>query len=133
MTSQISDVVEKISRTESSVQHRCGIAAMSPIIAAIRAANKSSQTPGQAAAKNEETPLAKAVHDRFVPLFPLGLSLLFTETDFFPSCSSKIADEASNGLIGALLKDSLFNGGRMAQEGGNARGFIFPPTTSSPY
>lgn len=110
MTAQIGDLVEKIGKTEQSVQHRCGIGAMSPIIAAARAAK--SKTAGgdkkdDKAAKEEETPLAKAVRD-----------------------SSKVSVEASHGLIGALLKDSLFNGGRLAKEGGNADGFELPPVPS---
>jgi len=43
--------------------------------------------------------------------------------------STKVSVEASHGLIGALLKDSLFNGGRLAKEGGNADGFDLPPVT----
>lgn len=69
MTSQIGDLVEKISKTEQSVQHRCGIGAMAPIIAAARAA-KSKQASGDKKddkeVKNEETPLSKAVKDRCV-------------------------------------------------------------------
>ena len=44
--------------------------------------------------------------------------------------STKVSVEASHGLIGALLKDSIFNGGRLAQDGGNAEGFHLPPVTS---
>ncbi|KAI5476742.1 COP9 signalosome complex subunit 5 [Pseudohyphozyma bogoriensis] len=109
----ISDLVQKISKTESSVQHRCGIGAMSPVIAAVRAAKNRSGGAGNAATggaadkekKDEETALSKAVKD-----------------------STKISTEASHGLIGALLKDSLFNGGKLAQEGGNtSEGFTLPP------
>jgi COP9 signalosome complex subunit 5 len=69
MTAQIGDLVEKLGKTEQSVQHRCGIGAMSPVIAAARAAkNKSGggDKKDDKEAKNEETPLAKAVRDRFV-------------------------------------------------------------------
>lgn len=76
MTSQIGDLVEKLSRTETSVQHRCGIGAMSPIIAAARAAqNKSSESSFKSSkasenkeVKREETLLAKAVKDRCVSI-----------------------------------------------------------------
>lgn len=74
MTSQIGDLVEKLHRTETSVQHRCGIGAMSPIIAAARAAkgkmlgNGGDSSMGKEddgkEVKGEETALAKAVKDR---------------------------------------------------------------------
>lgn len=71
MTSQIGDLVEKLSRTETSVQHRCGIGAMSPIIAAARAAKNKGLESGfngnvkeNKEVKGEETALAKAVKDR---------------------------------------------------------------------
>ena len=37
--------------------------------------------------------------------------------------------EATHGLIGALIKDTLFNGGKLAQAGGNQNGekFLLPP------
>lgn len=39
--------------------------------------------------------------------------------------------EASHGLIGALIKDSIFNGGRLAQAGGTTdKGFRMPPHAS---
>lgn len=65
MTAQIGDIVEKLGRTETSVQHRCGIGAMSPIIAAARAAkNRTNGGPEKKDDKAEETPLAEAVRDR---------------------------------------------------------------------
>ncbi|ORY41115.1 COP9 signalosome complex subunit 5 [Leucosporidium creatinivorum] len=106
MTSQIGDLVEKIGKTEQSVQHRCGIGAMAPIIAAARAAkNKSAggDKKDDNEVKNEETALAKAVKD-----------------------STKVSVEASHGLIGALLKDSLFNGGRLAKEEETPMDSTFP-------
>ncbi len=45
-------------------------------------------------------------------------------------CSTKVSVEASHGLIGALLKDSLFNGGQLAAEGGNKGRFDLPPVAS---
>lgn len=123
MTSQISDVVAKLGRTEGTVQHRCSIGAMSPVIAAARAASKAKlagETDKEAA--SEETALAKAVRDSYVPLPPPP------ETRLTGLNSTKVSLEASHGLIGALLKDSIFNGGRLAQEGGNAgTGFKLPP------
>lgn len=44
--------------------------------------------------------------------------------------STQVSAEASHGLIGALLKDALFNKGRLGKAGGNdATGgnFILPP------
>lgn len=75
MTAQMGDLVEKIGKTEASVQHRCGIGAMSPIIAAARAA-KHKQTTGDGAMgkkedKDQETPLAKAVRDRCAAMRPI--------------------------------------------------------------
>ncbi|KAM0752130.1 COP9 signalosome complex subunit 5 [Meredithblackwellia eburnea MCA 4105] len=103
LTAQVEDLVEKIGKTESTVQHRCNIGAMSPVIAAARALknNKKDDKDG----KTEETALAKVVKD-----------------------TSKLSIEGSNGLIGALLKDALFNGGKLAKEGGSsADGFTLPP------
>lgn len=59
-----------------------------------------------------ETPLARVVKD-----------------------SSKMAGEASNGLIGALVKDALFNGGKLSQAGaGQTKGeggpLVLPPVVS---
>lgn len=62
MTAQIGDLVEKIGKTESTVRHRCGIGAMSPVIAAVRA-NKAAGTAAIDEPVKEETALAKAVRD----------------------------------------------------------------------
>lgn len=97
---------------------------MSPVIAAARAAHKAkSGAETDKDAKTEETALAKAVRDRYVsPSLPLSSRLTSVNH------STKVSLEASHGLIGALLKDSIFNGGRLAQEGGNAgTGFKLPP------
>lgn len=69
MTSQIGDLVEKIGKTEQAVQHRCGIGAMAPIIAAARAAKSKQDKKDDKEVKNEETPLSKAVKDRWVLLY----------------------------------------------------------------
>jgi len=63
MTDQLSDLVQKLGKTEASVGHRCGIGAMAPIIAAAKNAKKNADKD-HAAAKDEETPLAKALRDR---------------------------------------------------------------------
>lgn len=73
MTAQIGDLVEKLGRTEASVQHRCGVGAMSPVIAAARAAKNRSLTEAKKDdkdPKSDETPLAKAVRDRSDKLSP---------------------------------------------------------------
>lgn len=36
--------------------------------------------------------------------------------------STKLSSEASHGLVGALVKDALFNGGRLAAAGGGGGG-----------
>lgn len=111
MTAQLGDLVQKIGKSETSVQHRCGIGAMSPIIAAARSQSRRNNGGGTEAVeekRTEETPLAKAVRD-----------------------STKISVEASSGLVGALIKDTLFNGGKLTKEGGNAGEiFTFPPVAS---
>ena len=72
MTAQLGDLVEKLGKTETSVQHRCGIGAMSPIIAAARAA-KNAQPGSIVKDVKEETALAKIVKDSFVcPPFSLS-------------------------------------------------------------
>ena len=79
MTAQLGDLVEKLGKTEQSVQHRCGIGAMSPIIAAARAAKKNAVTPGSAKETKEETALAKVVKDSFVP-FSLSLARIVADS-----------------------------------------------------
>ncbi|GAA5912548.1 hypothetical protein JCM5296_003477 [Sporobolomyces johnsonii] len=143
VTSQLSDLVLKLNKTEPSVQHRCGIAALAPLIVSARQAIANAQHgggggkgKGRAESQDgrgmkkkeeeeergrEETPLGKAVKD-----------------------SNKIAAEASHGLIGALVKDKLFNGGRLSRVGagagageasgkgeGEGEGFRLPPTVVS--
>ena len=69
MAAQIGDLVEKLGKTETTVQHRCGIGAMSPVIAAARAAKArlgSADKKDDKEQKVEETQLAKVVRDRFV-------------------------------------------------------------------
>lgn len=64
MTAQIGDLVEKLGKTEMSVQHRCGIGAMSPIIAAARKAQGGPTAAGDKdKTSKEETALAKVVRD----------------------------------------------------------------------
>lgn len=75
MTAQLGDLVEKLGKTEQSVHQRCGIAAMAPIVAAVRQSSKSAKSSTDKdkeakkrdekdSAKVEETPLQKAVRDR---------------------------------------------------------------------
>lgn len=80
MTAQIGDLVEKIGKTESSVRHRCNIGTMAPVIAAARAnATKAKNTTGAEGtiasaavdASKEESALAKAVRDSYVPFLTL--------------------------------------------------------------
>ncbi|GAA5907437.1 hypothetical protein JCM6882_003862 [Rhodosporidiobolus microsporus] len=124
-TSQLSDLVAKLRNTEQSVGHRCGIASMAPLIVAARqAAANAGKGKGKAAdqskaggedgkkdeePKTEETALAKVVKD-----------------------STKLSAEASHGLIGALVKDALFNGGRLANPDGspNDGSLYLPPVIS---
>ncbi|GAA5836837.1 hypothetical protein JCM9279_007674 [Rhodotorula babjevae] len=137
-TSQLSDLVAKLRNTDQSVGHRCNIGHLSPLIVQLRqqltAKGSSSggavdgpqgakpsgkgkaradnqderDEPGAAAAKKEaqqaasklgETALARVVRD-----------------------STKLSSEASHGLVGALVKDALFNGGRLAAAGGGGGG-----------
>lgn len=141
MTSQLGDLVAKLGKTDQAVQHRCNIGALSPIIAAAKAArgkakadnNEKGSSNDRDAAK-EELPLAKAVKDRYVARpAPVGVqSPAFELISCHPVDlrSTQLSLEASHGLIGALLKDSLFNGGRLAQEGGNSDDFKLPPVVS---
>ncbi|GAA6009732.1 hypothetical protein JCM10207_004172 [Rhodosporidiobolus poonsookiae] len=118
-TSQLSDLVAKLRNTEQSVSHRCGIAAMAPLVVQARqAAANAGKGKGKAEdaggddkkdeAKVEQTPLAKAVKD-----------------------STKLSAEASHGLIGALVKDALFNGGRLSNPDSTGDGSLqLPPVVS---
>ena len=130
MTSQIGDLVAKLGATETSVAHRCTIGAISPLISAARTAlaKAKSSEPVSDDQTEDETPLAKAVRDRSVR------SSWHAHTQAELSClaagSTTLSAEASQGLIGALLKDHLFNGGRLAQDGGSAAEFQLPPVTS---
>lgn len=76
MTAQLGDLVQKIGKSETSVQHRCGIGAMSPIIAAARSQSRRNNGGGTEAVeekRTEETPLAKAVRDRSASFPPFLL------------------------------------------------------------
>ncbi|BGP19506.1 hypothetical protein JCM10213_006326 [Rhodosporidiobolus nylandii] len=123
-TSQLSDLVAKLRNTEQSVGHRCNIGSMAPLVLAARQAAANSQGGGakgkgkatdQDAAgqekkdeDKEETMLAKAAKD-----------------------STKLSSEASHGLIGALVKDALFNGGRLTNpEKGGDGSLVLPPVVS---
>ncbi|GAA5824744.1 hypothetical protein JCM11251_005324 [Rhodosporidiobolus azoricus] len=124
-TSQLSDLVAKLRNTETTVAHRCGIASMAPLVVAARqAAANAGKGKGKAAdqdkaggedvkkdedGKTEETALQKVVKD-----------------------STKLSSEASYGLIGALVKDALFNGGRLANPNGstNDGSLHLPPVIS---
>jgi COP9 signalosome complex subunit 5 len=68
MTSQLGDLVAKLGKTDQDVQHRCNIGALSPIIAAAKAAKGKAKAENDkgavATADKEELPLAKAVKDR---------------------------------------------------------------------
>jgi COP9 signalosome complex subunit 5 len=61
---------------------------------------------------------------------PRRLRVTLLELTLMLSDSSQVSLEASHGLIGALLKDSLFNGGRLANQGGNSDEFKLPPVVS---
>ncbi|GAA6060463.1 hypothetical protein JCM10212_000891 [Sporobolomyces blumeae] len=153
-TSQLTDLVSKLDRATASTQHRCGISALSPLIVQARQALSEKQNPGgtgsagagegattggttdakgkgkapeqedeMAAGKkgakkgDEETPFAKVVRE-----------------------SNKLSTSTTHGLINALVKDSLFNNGRLAsptslssndkKEDGGGGGFELPPVVS---
>ncbi|BGP51281.1 COP9 signalosome catalytic subunit rri1 [Rhodotorula kratochvilovae] len=119
-TSQLSDLVAKLRATEPSVGHRCNIGHLSPLIVQLRQqlAAPSAAGKGKAKAENQdepatgaegkkpngETPLARVVRD-----------------------ASKLSSEASHGLIGALVKDALFNGGRLGGGTTEGGGLVLPP------
>ncbi|GAA6030808.1 hypothetical protein JCM8097_008886 [Rhodosporidiobolus ruineniae] len=124
-TSQLGDLVAKLRNTEQSVGHRCGIAALAPLVVAARQAVANSASKGKGKAldqdekdaegkkkdeKTEETALARVVKD-----------------------STKLSSEASHGLISALVKDALFNGGRLAnpsEPNGGDGSLHLPPVVS---
>ena len=66
---------------------------------------------GSSTSKPDETPLARVVSD-----------------------STKLSSEASHGLIGALVKDALFNGGKLSNPDGtepDRQGhLVLPPVVS---
>lgn len=156
-TSQLSDLVAKLRNTEQSVGHRCNIGQLSPLIVQIRQqlangraagnangslgpisppnknaspskaskgkgkanveqdagpdANDGTGSAGGSGSKSDETPLARVVSD-----------------------ATKLSSEASHGLIGALVKDALFNGGKLAHptgvEAGREGQLVLPPVVS---
>ncbi|GAA6009051.1 hypothetical protein JCM11491_005727 [Sporobolomyces phaffii] len=129
-TAQLTDLVSKLSRSSPSTQHRCGIAALSPLIVQARQAlaDKADGDKGKGKAKDEgtggegggagakkpdveESQLAKVVKD-----------------------SNKLSTSSTHGLVNALVKDSLFNNSQMSggatAEGEDKQGFKLPPVVS---
>ncbi|GAA5943989.1 Mov34/MPN/PAD-1 family protein [Sporobolomyces koalae] len=126
-TSQLNDMVSKLSRAAPSAQHRCGISALSPLIVQARQAlldktdladkgkgkARDEGTGGEGPSRKieiEESPLAKVVRD-----------------------SNKYASSSSHGLITALVKDALFNDSTFSGDGGDStisRDFQLPPVAS---
>ncbi|GAA5984690.1 hypothetical protein JCM10908_003461 [Rhodotorula pacifica] len=143
--SQLSDLVAKLRNTEQSVNHRCNIGQLSPLIVQLRQqlANSGKSTSGAAGgSKGKGQGKATAAEQAAVP--PPGDESNLTgggasksdETQLarVVSDSTKLSSEASHGLIGALVKDALFNGGRLANPDGPAQGnegrLVLPPVVS---
>ncbi|GAA5843413.1 hypothetical protein JCM3766R1_002944 [Sporobolomyces carnicolor] len=127
-TAQLTDLVSKLGRATPSTQHRCGIAALSPLIVQARQAlvekAENGGEKGKGKAKDDksdgtskktdldESQLAKVVRD-----------------------SNKLATSSTHGLINALVKDSLFNNSQLsgADSSGapaSAKEFELPPVVS---
>ncbi|BGP27160.1 COP9 signalosome complex subunit 5 [Rhodotorula toruloides] len=130
-TSQLSDLVAKLRNTETSVSHRCNISHMSPLIVQIRQHLTSSKEAGNGKGKG------KATGEHADEGGVVGKKAEVTETPLarVVKDSSKMAGEASNGLIGALVKDALFNGGKLSQAGvvqatGEGGPLVLPPVVS---
>ncbi|GAA5964083.1 hypothetical protein JCM3765_000896 [Sporobolomyces pararoseus] len=132
-TSQLSDLVSKLSRATPTTQHRCGISNLSPLIvkarqAIIDKAESGADGKGKGKAKEtgtgptgegkkgaggggevEESQLGKVVRD-----------------------SNKLSTSSTHGLINALVKDSLFNNSQMSGGGeqDQQKGLKLPPVVS---
>lgn len=102
-TSQISDLTEKLSKTENSIATRASVAALVPEALESKQSGSGSggrgkgkdaanSDPDGVKGKTDETPLSKVVKD-----------------------SKKLTTECNHGLISQILKDMLFNNTTMAQ------------------
>ncbi|GAA5995420.1 Mov34/MPN/PAD-1 family protein [Rhodotorula paludigena] len=144
-TSQLSDLVAKLRATEPSVSHRCNIAHLSPLVVQIRkhlvdsASSSSSNSKGKGKAADQDADAdstSKGAEEKEgSPADPTPLARVVRD-------STKLSSEATHGLVGALVKDALFNGGRLGNalgaDGGAARGeggkgggaLVLPPVVS---
>ncbi|KAK4057371.1 COP9 signalosome catalytic subunit rri1 [Microbotryomycetes sp. JL221] len=138
MTSQLGDLVDKLGKTEQSVQHRCGIAQMAPLVSAarqskqlnaadskqIKTSSANVKLKGKQVATNSEEPTDSYLKDNNKSK-PEQTPLQKAVRD-----SRQLSLETSEGLIGTLLKDCLFNQGQLtkgSQQPGGQFGFELPP------
>ncbi|GAA5913640.1 hypothetical protein JCM8208_005891, partial [Rhodotorula glutinis] len=144
-TSQLSDLVAKLRTTDQSVAHRCNIGHLSPLIVQLRqqlTANKGSSSSGEGAGLATPSGKGKARADdqdqdqgddapgsgsssaqaQAQAKKDLGAKLGETQLARVVRDATKLSSEASHGLVGALVKDALFNGGRLAKAGGGGGG-----------
>ncbi|TKA52323.1 hypothetical protein B0A53_04791 [Rhodotorula sp. CCFEE 5036] len=160
--SQLSDLVAKLRNTEQSVGHRCNIGQLSPLIVQIRqqlaksgngggpaaSPTKGSNAAGgsKAKGKGKATAATTAAEQDGYPVPPPGSGGEengngggTSKADETPlarvvSDSTKLSSEASHGLIGALVKDALFNGGKLSNPDGTGPGrqghLVLPPVVS---
>lgn len=161
--SQLSDLVAKLRNTEQSVGHRCNIGQLSPLIVQIRqqlaksgnggggpgaSPTKGSKAAGGSKGKGKgKASVATAAEQDGFPVPPGGGGEEngssngggTSKPDETPlarvvSDSTKLSSEASHGLIGALVKDALFNGGRLSNPDGAEPGrqghLVLPPVVS---
>ncbi|GAA5981713.1 hypothetical protein JCM5350_000465 [Sporobolomyces pararoseus] len=142
-TSQLSDLVSKLSRSTPSTQHRCGISNLSPLIvkarqAILEKAESADGGKGKGKAKDSSTSATgnstggsggggeskKGGGGGEVEESQLGKVV---------RDSNKLSTSSTHGLINALVKDSLFNNSQMSGGGGEQdqeKGLKLPPVVS---
>ncbi|GAA6056911.1 hypothetical protein JCM3770_001320 [Rhodotorula araucariae] len=112
-TSQLSDLVAKLRNTEQSVGHRCSIGHLAPLIVQLRqqlAVKDNGKGKGKAENQDDEPATAAGEGKKGKAGGETALARVVRD-------ATKLSSEASHGLVGALVKDALFNGGRLAGSG----------------
>merc|ERR1712230_72263 len=124
-TSQIGDLVEKVSRAGYSVAHRCSVSAICPAAVAVArsSSDKAGSSPGGGGGKAASAAKRKAAtstksKSKDSTDAPAGNETEVAKADETPLAkavreSNKISSELSQGLVGALVKDALFCDARL--------------------
>ncbi|GAA5880916.1 hypothetical protein JCM16303_005173 [Sporobolomyces ruberrimus] len=126
---QLTDLVSKLSRSAPSTQHRCGISSLSPLIVQARQALADRMESGDKGKgkMRDEGAGAEGGTEKKVETEDSQLARVVRD-------SNKLSTSSTDGLINALVKDSLFNSANMSggaqREGQDPGGLKLPPAVA---